>query len=327
MMRTRGFTLIELLVVIAIIAILASILFPVFAQARESARQVNCITRFNQVGRALVMYTSDYDTMQPLTQYFASFAGQENCDDRILAQLLMPYVKNWQMFRCPSDPQATDAILDACPADGEAPPTQQCIREYRWALKTNMGYNYVYLSPIIERSGGSGGFRGWYNVPASDAQIGQHARTVAFVDSLWWRDPLTRQPLCGGNWIVMPPCRYYRDASGRIYDTFTIVRQECDSGRASRWYDYQGNSCARLARPACWRLQTATGWYTWMEFGGAWPFHRRERMTVVFADGHAKSYTPSQLGQGCDVRPQCGGFINDLGQYLWDLDDGGVAVN
>ena len=64
-MRTRGFTLIELLVVIAIIAILASILFPVFAQARESARQVNCITRFNQVGRALVMYTSDYDTVQP----------------------------------------------------------------------------------------------------------------------------------------------------------------------------------------------------------------------------------------------------------------------
>jgi len=88
-MRRRGFTLIELLVVIAIIAILASILFPVFAQARESARQVNCITRFNQVGRALVMYTSDYDTTQPLTQYFASFGGQENCDDRILAQLLM----------------------------------------------------------------------------------------------------------------------------------------------------------------------------------------------------------------------------------------------
>jgi prepilin-type N-terminal cleavage/methylation domain-containing protein len=245
MMRTRGFTLIELLVVIAIIAILASILFPVFAQARESARQVNCITRFNQVGRALVMYTSDYDTVQPLTQYFASFGGQENCDDRILAQLLMPYVKNWQMFRCPSDPQATDSILDACPQDNEPPPTQQCIREYRWALKTNMGYNYAYLSPIMERLGGSGGFREWYNAPASDAQIGQHARTVAFVDSLWWRDPLTRQPLCGGNWIVMPPCRYYRDASGRIYDTFTIVRQECDSLRASRWYDYQGNSCAR----------------------------------------------------------------------------------
>jgi len=177
-MRTRGFTLIELLVVIAIIAILASILFPVFAQARESARQVNCITRFNQVGRALVMYTSDFDTIQPLTQYFAALGGQENCDDRVLAQLLMPYVKNWQMFRCPSDPQATDAILDACPADGEAPPTQQCIREYRWALKTNMGYNYVYLSPIMERSGGSGGFRGWYNAPASDAQIGQHARPL-----------------------------------------------------------------------------------------------------------------------------------------------------
>ncbi|MCS7311135.1 MAG: DUF1559 domain-containing protein, partial [Armatimonadetes bacterium] len=140
-MRARGFTLVELLVVIAIIAILASILFPVFAQARESARQTSCLTRFNQIGRALAMYTSDYDTMQPLTQYFASFSGQENCEDRILAQLLMPYVKNWVMFRCPSDPQATDSILDACPQDNEQPPTAQCIREYRWALKTNMGYN------------------------------------------------------------------------------------------------------------------------------------------------------------------------------------------
>lgn len=318
-MRTRGFTLIELLVVIAIIAILASILFPVFAQARESARQVNCISRFNQVSRAVVMYTSDYETTQPLTQWFASFSGQDNCDDRILAQLIMPYVKNWQMFRCPSDPQATDAILDACPADNEQPPSQQCIREYRWALKTSLGYNYTYLSPIIRNAQTNR----WYNKPATDAQIGRPAQTVLFVDSLWWRDPVSRQPLCGGNWVVMPPCRWYQNQSGQTIDTFTIVRGECDSGRANGWYDYQGNSCGMGARPACWRLQTATGWYTWMEFGGTWPFHRRERMTVAFVDGHAKSYTPSQLTQGCNARPQCGGFIQDPDQYLWDLDDYG----
>lgn len=318
-MRTRGFTLIELLVVIAIIAILASILFPVFAQARESARQTNCLSRFNQVSRAVVMYTSDYDTTQPLTQWFASFAGQENCNDRILAQLLMPYVKNWQMFRCPSDPQATDAILDSCPADNEPPPGQQCIREYRWALKTNLGYNYVYLSPIMRNAQTNR----WYNKPATDAQIGRPAQTVLFVDSLWWRDPVSRQPLCGGNWVVMPPCRIYRNQAGQNIDTFTIVRSECDSGRANGWYDYQSNSCGMGARPACWRLQTATGWYTWMEFGGAWPFHRRERMMVAFVDGHAKPYRPSQLTQGCDARPQCGGFVLDPEQYLWDLDDYG----
>ena len=318
-MRMRGFTLIELLVVIAIIAILAAILFPVFAQAREAARQINCASRFHQVARAVIMYTGDYETTQPLTQWFASFAGQDNCNDRILAQLLMPYAKNWIVFRCPSDPHATDAILDACPDDpSEQPNPPQCIREYRWALKTDLGYNYVYLSPIFRWSSGQPPFG---NKPATDAQINKPAATVLFVDSLWWRDPRTRQPLCGGNWIVMPPCRYYRNAAGQTVDSFTIVRQECDSGRANWWYDYAGGSCGMGARPACWRLQTATGWYTWMEFGGCWPWHRRERMMVAFVDGHTKPFTPSQLTVGCDARPQCGGFILNPDQYLWDLDD------
>ncbi|MFQ3611684.1 MAG: hypothetical protein SNJ72_09350 [Fimbriimonadales bacterium] len=161
----------------------------------------------------------------------------------------------------------------------------------------------------------------WTNVPATDARIRYHASTVLFVDSLWWRDPVSRQPLCGGNWIVMPPARYWLDPAGQTVDTFSIVRQQCDSGEMNGWYDYAGASCRFGARPACWRLQTATGWYTWMEFGGAWPWHRRERMTVAFVDGHAKSYTPAQLTQGCDARPQCGGFITDPEAYLWDLDD------
>jgi prepilin-type N-terminal cleavage/methylation domain-containing protein len=171
-MKKAGFTLIELLVVIAIIAILAAILFPVFAQARETARQINCGSRFYQVARAVAMYTSDNDTTQPLTQWFASFAGdpeEAECRDRILAQFIQPYVKNWTMFRCPSDPHATDSILDACPQDGETPPTRQCAREHRWALKTDLGYNYVYLSPIMAGSYPSS--NRWANVPATDARI------------------------------------------------------------------------------------------------------------------------------------------------------------
>jgi prepilin-type N-terminal cleavage/methylation domain-containing protein/prepilin-type processing-associated H-X9-DG protein len=91
---SRGFTLIELLVVIAIIAILAAILFPVFAQAREKARQITCTSNLKQVGLAWQMYTQDYDERTPLW-----FAGPLTVRD-----LLQPYAKNALVFKCPSDP-------------------------------------------------------------------------------------------------------------------------------------------------------------------------------------------------------------------------------
>ena len=65
MYKRRGFTLIELLVVIAIIAILAAILFPVFAQAREKARAATCVSNLKQIGNAMMMYVQDYDERLP----------------------------------------------------------------------------------------------------------------------------------------------------------------------------------------------------------------------------------------------------------------------
>lgn len=315
MRRSNAFTLIELLVVIAIIAILAAILFPVFAQARESARQTHCVSRFQQVARAVAMYTSDYDTTQPLTQWFASRVGQANCNDRILAQLLMPYNKSWEIYRCPSDPHANDDTLSMCPGYDSSPPAEPCLREYRWSLRVNTGYNYTYLSPIMRGANGQ-----YYNAPATDARIRNHASTVLMVDSVWTRDPTSREPRCGGNWIVMPPCRLWRNANNNLVDSFTIVRQECDSGRATDWYSY-GGGCPMGSRPACWYLRMATGDRAWLEWGGTFPRHRRERMTVSFVDGHVKPFTPTQLAQGCDAQPQCGGLIVNPEQYLWDLDD------
>ena len=75
-MRRRGFTLIELLVVIAIIAILASILFPVFARAREKARQASCQSNLKQVGNSFAMYLADYDDEYPNTGNATLFAGR-----------------------------------------------------------------------------------------------------------------------------------------------------------------------------------------------------------------------------------------------------------
>jgi len=108
-MHKRGFTLIELLVVIAIIAILAAILFPVFARAREKARQASCLSNVRQTSNAAMMYLQDYDekfpggltvtngTAQgPVSQspYFTAFW--------LTADVLYPYVANRQIFFCPS---------------------------------------------------------------------------------------------------------------------------------------------------------------------------------------------------------------------------------
>jgi prepilin-type N-terminal cleavage/methylation domain-containing protein len=101
MRRNKGFTLIELLVVIAIIAILAAILFPVFAKAREAARRTGCASNMKQVTTGLIMYTQDYDEIFPVQQdndlgtYATSVRG-------CWINSTMPYVKNQGVWWCPS---------------------------------------------------------------------------------------------------------------------------------------------------------------------------------------------------------------------------------
>jgi prepilin-type N-terminal cleavage/methylation domain-containing protein len=99
--HTNGFTLIELLVVIAIIAILAAILFPVFAQAREKARQTSCLSNHKQYALATLMYIQDCDETFPMSAYLdPTFCVQT------FYSVADPYVKNKQITQCPSEPQA-----------------------------------------------------------------------------------------------------------------------------------------------------------------------------------------------------------------------------
>src|SRR5690554_5460678 len=93
--RKSAFTLIELLVVIAIIAILAAILFPVFARARESARRASCMSNLKQIGLGVMMYVQDYDEKYPMC-----FDTAPNKGD--WGTFLTPYVKNTQVYICPS---------------------------------------------------------------------------------------------------------------------------------------------------------------------------------------------------------------------------------
>ena len=111
--KPNGFTLIELLVVIAIIAILAAILFPVFAQAREKARQTSCLSNTKQLVLAHLMYAQDYDE-RLVTSWCYGFPGE-------FSFFVQPYIKNLGILHCPSNPQTATALSTACGNPNLAP--------------------------------------------------------------------------------------------------------------------------------------------------------------------------------------------------------------
>jgi prepilin-type N-terminal cleavage/methylation domain-containing protein/prepilin-type processing-associated H-X9-DG protein len=166
--RQRGFTLIELLVVIAIIAILAAILFPVFARARENARRASCQSNLKQIGLGLMQYVQDYDGAFPFfstsnlpgytaTSDVCALPGA-NCTatphDVKWSHLIQPYVKSTQVFVCANVPGAR-AI----------------------GRNVSYGYNYHYLA----YTRGAPGTVSYY--VASDSAIEYPSETIAIADS------------------------------------------------------------------------------------------------------------------------------------------------
>jgi len=140
-MKRKGFTLIELLVVVGIIALLAAILFPVFARARENARRANCVSNLKQIGLALMQYTQDYDERYPL----ADLKGT-NPDGTTptWTGIIQPYIKSEQVFTCPNDSVA--AHTDVSAVGHRVSYAPNCFTDIRMVNGSGVNMNLGFFS-------------------------------------------------------------------------------------------------------------------------------------------------------------------------------------
>jgi prepilin-type N-terminal cleavage/methylation domain-containing protein/prepilin-type processing-associated H-X9-DG protein len=301
-LRSRqGFTLVELLVVVAIIAALSAILFPVFAAAKGSANRAACVSNLRQISRGTQLYVADYDDrLMPVNHQPANDATSRN--DRTWVQSLLPYVRNFSVFRCPSD-HSSRPKLEAT-YDQDLVPGDTDSQYYTASLRSNYGYNYHNLSPIVQEGAS------WVARPKLMSEIYSTSGTIIFVDSVWGKDN-NGSPAGGGNWLVVPPCRYYKSS----VDSFT--------GSSSI-----GESPTVYTPVIGWKVgvtSTTSGGGGGEEgsesaninYGNAYPWHSG-RMNVARLDGSIRLMSTTQLGVGCDVRDEWQGQIGDPGAYLWD---------
>jgi prepilin-type N-terminal cleavage/methylation domain-containing protein/prepilin-type processing-associated H-X9-DG protein len=286
--KDQGFTLVELLVVVAIISILSAVLFPVMAGAKASANRTACASNLRQLGSATSLYLSDYDDTFVLTGYQPSSESTSR-NDRTWVQLVLPYIRSFAVFKCPSDqtlrPKA-EASFDQDLVPGDA-----ASMYYTASMRSNYGYNYLYLSPIIRENGQ------WFVRPKNFSQVNQPSNTLMYVDSVWDRTS-GGTPTGGGSWLVTPPCRFYATANGSTVDSFS------DSGRPVMVYSNSLGWSSKKTSPSV--------------YGNAWPWHSN-RMNVLRVDGSLAALTPSVLAGGCDAQAGWTGNISDQSSYLWDL--------
>lgn len=201
----KGFTLIELLVVIAIIAILAAILFPVFAQAREKARQATCQSNLKQIALAFNMYVQDYDERMPPWTANACATNLVNGQkvsafhaDFLYNTLINPYIKNGANKRVGTDPTKDQLVLSgvwACPS------TKASLSD----ISNTYAYNYYALGGISNCTGTNtlnpnyAPFNSQeYALPATLAALGRPAETNMIMD---------------GGQLCRPPAAYSANAN------------------------------------------------------------------------------------------------------------------
>jgi prepilin-type N-terminal cleavage/methylation domain-containing protein len=252
----RGFTLVELLVVIAIIAILAAILFPVFAQAREKARQSACVSNMKQIGTALMIYQQDFDETYPFGyQYYGTYDAAGNCkptDHKLewWQDMLRPYVKNETVYTCPNDkPHVT--WTDRRPVGMPSP----LVKDY----VGNGIFNFwpagseKYLPKQANGNGPMYGNDGCGGTPVRMAQVAETAQTIGICDArgfeLWtlaqtdaWPEDQCPRTSC---------CTKVYGASGRC--DFVVSKRHLQ-GFAATYLDGHAK-WFRQSKPGEWTIQ------------------------------------------------------------------------
>lgn len=212
--RKRGFTLIELLVVIAIIAILAAILFPVFARAREKARQTSCLSNLKQLGMATEMYCQDYDDTFSMSIYLAGTQAYT------MYHVHMPYMKNVQIFQCPSEQNALTAAELAGLGIPMAPGFSGC------------SYNFNYA---LFEDGPNNALTGANDPVVNLARIPKPAETAAMYDGDLMLQPRLFDSPVRARHNMMVNCSF---ADGHA----KVVKAKDDAGANGHWTDLGGNS-------------------------------------------------------------------------------------
>jgi prepilin-type N-terminal cleavage/methylation domain-containing protein/prepilin-type processing-associated H-X9-DG protein len=281
-LNRRAFTLIELLVVIAIIAILAAILFPVFAQAKAAAKKTSAISNSKQINLGFQMYATDYDDHYPILLYDGSFDATTDSNCHVITR---PYLKNEGILMDPMD--GASKQQREYPDSSVPAPTTEAQRQFNFGFTADWGVNMQFIGPIWFPNG--------VMTPTgiSTTQVARPANTLMAVSALWGRDS-GGGIYGGGNYAVDAPC--WTDSNGND------VRPGY-SGAGYWWFGGWAPS-----QPLAWNV-----------FGGVWPWHNSGKQVIVaFTDGHVKALPMGAMSAGCDVKDFSAGFITDPDKFIWD---------
>lgn len=284
-MKNRAFTLIELLVVIAIIAILAAILFPVFAQAKDAAKKTASLSNIKQIDLASIMYSDDTDDLAPLAIDTTSVDPGTGLTGGVWTQRIEPYKKNWDMMFSP----AGGARL---PASWDLGAGYRWWGNWRWFVQ--YGLNASYLNRAEADCSNIGLNGNAFGPPVSLTSTADPSGTVFFTET--GQDAPNDN--VGAN-IVYPPGAWTADDMCTYGDWGPFGASQA----ANMWFGPTGQTD-----------KTKMGLFRPRHAGGG---------VVAFVDGHTKFLKPGQLAAGTDwnITTSVPGNIHilDRTKYIWDL--------